>query len=174
MQCASCRHLLTVGTCRAFPAGIPLAIAASRRDHRAPFPGDGELRFSESDDPESPRRALFAWITGDREDDLAPEDAPNHPAPEPTEAPLFGDEARAPELPDQAAVRARAKSRLTTLLEEAGGPAALSTDALCARLCAAYPVTYALLERQERGGLDMWKRYVGLWHRAQQRSRRWR
>lgn len=45
-QCVWCRHRSAGGrNCRAFPKGIPEAIAANRHDHRQPFDGDYGVRF---------------------------------------------------------------------------------------------------------------------------------
>ena len=45
-QCVWCRHRSADGgRCRAFPGGIPEAIAKNRHDHRNPFDQDQGLRF---------------------------------------------------------------------------------------------------------------------------------
>jgi len=47
--CNSCAHLerseSSLGTCRAFPRGIPKEIFLGKADHRKPFPGDHGIRF---------------------------------------------------------------------------------------------------------------------------------
>lgn len=46
LGCLSCRHVdSTKGTCRAFPQGIPMAIASGDYDHRQPWPDDNGIRF---------------------------------------------------------------------------------------------------------------------------------
>ena len=57
-QCFRCRHL-RVGdpqaenryTCAAFPEGIPQEIITNRFDHRQPYPGDNEVRWSSNGKP---------------------------------------------------------------------------------------------------------------------------
>lgn len=45
-QCVWCRHREPGGRrCRAFPDGIPPAIAVNRHDHREPYDGDRGVRF---------------------------------------------------------------------------------------------------------------------------------
>ena len=45
-QCVWCRHRSAGGgTCRAFPEGIPPAIANNRHDHRERYDGDSGIRF---------------------------------------------------------------------------------------------------------------------------------
>ena len=45
-QCVWCRHRSEGGRqCRAYPKGIPEAIATNRHDHRQPFDGDYGVRF---------------------------------------------------------------------------------------------------------------------------------
>lgn len=45
-QCVWCRHRSEGGRrCRAFPKGIPEAIATNGHDHREPFDGDSGVRF---------------------------------------------------------------------------------------------------------------------------------
>jgi len=45
-QCVWCRHRYADGRhCKAFPAGIPEAIAKNRHDHRQPFDRDSGVRF---------------------------------------------------------------------------------------------------------------------------------
>lgn len=45
-QCVWCRHRSADGLrCRAFPGGIPEAIARNRHDHRNPFDQDHGVRF---------------------------------------------------------------------------------------------------------------------------------
>ena len=45
-QCVWCRHRYADGRhCRAFPTGIPEAIAKNRHDHRQPFDRDFGVRF---------------------------------------------------------------------------------------------------------------------------------
>lgn len=44
-QCATCANWLNGLTCRAFPSGIPDAILDGEHDHRAPFDGDGGIRY---------------------------------------------------------------------------------------------------------------------------------
>ncbi len=61
---------------------------------------------------------------------------------------------------------------MTQLVHEAGGPRTCTPDDLCRWLTQAYPVTRALLYRNEKGGPDAWRKYVALWHRAQLRRKR--
>lgn len=45
-QCVWCHHRSDGGrTCRAFPKGIPEAIARNMHDHRYPYDGDNGVRF---------------------------------------------------------------------------------------------------------------------------------
>ena len=167
-QCYTCRNLVTARTCRAFPAGIPLPIAASRHDHRRPFPGDGDTRYERSTDDGLIARAVRAVLFGDASRALLPSDAPD-PAPPLCEAELIGDDRAAPDRLTRDETRARARARLRDLLDESGGPHACTADELCGRLTASYPVTRGMLARNERGPPYEWKRYVGQWHRAQLR-----
>jgi hypothetical protein len=170
-QCLGCRHLVTIRTCCAFPEGIPLPIAASRHDHREPFPGDGGLRHAPSQDPRLLGRATLKLVLGLPEDPVAPQDAPPD-APPPGPATPIGDQTLAPPLGTQAEARAEARRRLGQLLRELGGPHACSAQALTDRLRARYPVTYGRLRRLERGGPDATQRYVARWLGAQRRPRR--
>lgn len=44
-QCVSCRHNRLDGTCRAFPARIPMLILTNEHDHRRPYPGDHGIQY---------------------------------------------------------------------------------------------------------------------------------
>ena len=59
--CADCIHVSEdLETCTPFPNGIPAEILQSKKDHRVPFEGDGDVQFlpiegSElTGDPEQP------------------------------------------------------------------------------------------------------------------------
>jgi len=45
--CTYCMHLMLDGdrTCKAFPAGIPMAIWLGKNKHTKPFPNDQGIRF---------------------------------------------------------------------------------------------------------------------------------
>ena len=47
VQCEGCAHRLGPGRCTAFPDGVPGAIVSGQHDHRAPYPGDGGIRYQE-------------------------------------------------------------------------------------------------------------------------------
>lgn len=169
-QCLECRNVVTLGTCVAFPDGIPLAIASSRHDHRQPFDGDHAVRFERSADDGLLSRGRSALLAGDRGNALRPSDAPSD-VPTGNKVAAFGDDAEAPERFDRVAARTRARGRLTILVREAGGAHGCTPEDLCRWLTEAHPVTRALLDRNEPGGPDAWRRYVALWHRAQLRRR---
>lgn len=53
-QCRACIRLAPVtGTCEAFPAGIPSDMLFHGGDHREALPGDGGVRFQQSEEPEA-------------------------------------------------------------------------------------------------------------------------
>lgn len=69
-MCNSCIHeALEVGTlkCKAFPNGVPDAIATGSRDHRKPYRGDGGFRFEQN-----PQREPFPFESWARIVGLAP------------------------------------------------------------------------------------------------------
>jgi len=46
-QCYFCRHYRALGTCDAFPAGIPKPIWQGVHDHRVPYEGDQGILFDD-------------------------------------------------------------------------------------------------------------------------------
>lgn len=57
--CASCVHLEPDLTCKAFPDGIPDAIADGDADHREPYTGDQGVRFEQHPRVTSPELQGF-------------------------------------------------------------------------------------------------------------------
>lgn len=61
-QCAACARLREkVGTCDAFPGGIPKNIFMFGEDHRTPRRGDHGLQFQQKPGAEA-QRALDDWL----------------------------------------------------------------------------------------------------------------
>jgi hypothetical protein len=53
--CTNCKHLFRYPerhrkTCKAFPDGVPIEIAASFHDHRKPYPGDNGIMFESKEE----------------------------------------------------------------------------------------------------------------------------
>lgn len=155
-QCGRCRHLVSLGSCAAFPAGIPLAIAQSRHDHRQPFPGDGGIRFEETVDQGVEVDATRAFLFGDDEARLTRSDGPEDQ--EPGGSSLFGSDEEEPELPEKEEIRRRAREAIKAVIGSADAEG-LDDDELCTLLQRRYPVTVALVDRLERVAFG-WQTYV--------------
>lgn len=62
--CLACRRLTrpgVVGTCQAFPDGIPIEIGLSGGDHRRPVEGDHGLQFVQAAGAEA-AQAFADWV----------------------------------------------------------------------------------------------------------------
>jgi hypothetical protein len=65
-MCVFCRHFdenkRSGWTCAAFPERIPEAIMQQRYDHRTPFPGDHDVRFTPIDQ-QAAQSVMRRWGT---------------------------------------------------------------------------------------------------------------
>ena len=52
LQCIVCKRFRGIGTCEAYPDGIPGPILMGDHDHTEPFPGDNSIQFEAIDDAE--------------------------------------------------------------------------------------------------------------------------
>ncbi|MCB9731990.1 MAG: hypothetical protein H6745_05080 [Deltaproteobacteria bacterium] len=156
-QCRACRHIVGIGTCAAFPDGIPLAIQQSRADHREPFEGDRGLRFQPTLDPRAPYDGPFFSHPGDAPFRYRRLDSPTDVPDPAVDAGWVGDTALAPELPPKDATVARVKALVRDTLDELGGPEVIEASPLSELLRARYPTTVAVADHQIRGGYQLWR-----------------